>query len=392
MVKAQVATGGRGKAGGVRRAGSPEEAGRAAEAILGLTIKGHRVGRVLVVPASEVTAEYYLSFTLDRGARAFTAMACAEGGMEIEELAATRPGALARRVVDTEHGFGEPDARELAAAAGFPADVTDDVVGVLLGLWETFTEEDALLVEVNPLARDAGGAQWLGLGIEAAGDGGYARALTEREQAAQQEALTDAIARFDVVISTALVPGRPAPVLVTAEAVRWMRPGGVVVDLAAEAGGNCALSVPGEVVTREGVTIAAPLNLPATMPEHASELYARNVLALLELLAQHAAHAADVGHQRDSRDRAARRPGADRERGHRAAQRPAARRGDRLRHDQRGRRVPGHRPDARHVQVARGRPGPRRRGRRERRRRDGAPWLASSTFSTSSRSPCSSPA
>jgi NAD(P) transhydrogenase subunit alpha len=126
------------------------------------------------------------------------------------------------------------------------------------------------------------GAQWLELGVQAAGEGGYARALTEEEQAEQQRRLTEAISGFDVVITTALVPGRPAPRLVTAEAVRRMRPGSVVVDLAGEAGGNCELTVPGETVVRHDVTIASPLNLPATMPEHASELYARNVAALLE--------------------------------------------------------------------------------------------------------------
>ena len=126
------------------------------------------------------------------------------------------------------------------------------------------------------------GAQWLELGVEAAGDGGYARALTTEEQAEQQRRLTEAISGFDVVITTALVPGRPAPRLVTAEAVRRMRPGSVVVDLAGEAGGNCELTVPGETVVRHAVTIASPLNLPATMPEHSSELYARNVAALLE--------------------------------------------------------------------------------------------------------------
>jgi H+-translocating NAD(P) transhydrogenase subunit alpha len=126
------------------------------------------------------------------------------------------------------------------------------------------------------------GAQWLELGVQAAGEGGYARALTEEEQAEQQQRLTEAISGFDVVITTALVPGRPAPRLVTAEAVRRMRPGSVVVDLAGESGGNCELTVPGETVVRHEVTIAAPLNLPASMPEHASELYARNVAALLE--------------------------------------------------------------------------------------------------------------
>jgi NAD(P) transhydrogenase subunit alpha len=126
------------------------------------------------------------------------------------------------------------------------------------------------------------GAQWLELGVQAAGDGGYARALSPEEQAEQQHRLTEAMSGFDVVITTALVPGRPAPRLVTAEAVRRMRSGSVVVDLAGEAGGNCELTVPGETVVRHGVTIASPLNLPATMPEHASELYSRNVAALLE--------------------------------------------------------------------------------------------------------------
>jgi H+-translocating NAD(P) transhydrogenase subunit alpha len=128
------------------------------------------------------------------------------------------------------------------------------------------------------------GATWLDLGIEAAGEGGYARELSEEERARQQQALTDAIKGFDVVITTALVPGRAAPRLVTAEAVEGMKPGSVVVDLAGEAGGNCELTEPGEVVVRHDVTIASPLNLPATMPEHASQLYARNVLALLELM------------------------------------------------------------------------------------------------------------
>ncbi|WP_214402177.1 Re/Si-specific NAD(P)(+) transhydrogenase subunit alpha [Pseudonocardia lacus] len=128
------------------------------------------------------------------------------------------------------------------------------------------------------------GAQWLDLGIDAAGEGGYARELTDDEQAQQQKRLEEAITGFDVVITTALVPGRKAPTLVTATAVEGMRPGSVVVDLAGEAGGNCELTEPGEVVVKHDVTIASPLNLPATMPEHASELYARNVSALLELM------------------------------------------------------------------------------------------------------------
>ena len=128
------------------------------------------------------------------------------------------------------------------------------------------------------------GAQWLNLGIDAAGEGGYARELTEEERAQQQKALEEAITGFDVVITTALVPGRPAPRLVTAAAVEGMKPGSVVVDLAGETGGNCELTEPGETVVKHDVTIASPLNLPATMPEHASELYSKNITALLELM------------------------------------------------------------------------------------------------------------
>jgi H+-translocating NAD(P) transhydrogenase subunit alpha len=127
------------------------------------------------------------------------------------------------------------------------------------------------------------GAQWLDLGLEASGEGGYARELTEEERARQQQALTDAIKGFDVVITTALVPGRPAPKLVTAEAVEGMKPGSVIVDLAGEAGGNCELTEPGKTVVRHDVKIISPLNLPAGMAEHSSQLFARNVLALLDL-------------------------------------------------------------------------------------------------------------
>jgi len=126
--------------------------------------------------------------------------------------------------------------------------------------------------------------------VEGSGDaeaaGGYARELTEDEQQAQRQALADQIARSDAVITTALVPGRPAPKLITADAVARMKPGSVIVDLAGEAGGNCELAKPGETYVTDGaVTIATPLNLPASMPEHASQLYGRNVLSLLELMA-----------------------------------------------------------------------------------------------------------
>src|ERR1700754_2084431 len=139
------------------------------------------------------------------------------------------------------------------------------------------------------------GAQWLDVGIDAAGEGGYARELTDAERAQQQQALEKAISGFDIVITTALVPGRPAPRLVTAAAVEAMKPGSVVVDLAGETGGNCELTEPGQVVVKHDVTIASPLNLPATMPEHASELYSKNITALLELLIKDGKLAPDFG-------------------------------------------------------------------------------------------------
>ena len=139
--------------------------------------------------------------------------------------------------------------------------------------------------DVRPVVREqieSLGANWLDLGVvgeETAG--GYAAELTEEQQRQQQEGLEARLPEFDVVITTALIPGRPAPKLIPASAVAAMRPGSVVVDLAAEAGGNCELTEPGEEVVREGVTIVGPTNLPSTMPFHASQLYARNVSALL---------------------------------------------------------------------------------------------------------------
>jgi H+-translocating NAD(P) transhydrogenase subunit alpha len=124
----------------------------------------------------------------------------------------------------------------------------------------------------------------LDIGADAEAEGGYARELTEEEQQRQQDALNEALSGFDAVITTALIPGRPAPKLVTAKGVQNMHPGSVIVDLAGEAGGNCELSRPGETVVEHDVTIVAPLNLPSTMAEHASQLYARNIQSLLELM------------------------------------------------------------------------------------------------------------
>jgi H+-translocating NAD(P) transhydrogenase subunit alpha len=142
--------------------------------------------------------------------------------------------------------------------------------------------------DVRPEAADhvrSVGASWLDVGgVDAAGEGGYARELTDSERGAQQAALATAIGTFDAVITTAAIPGRKAPTLVTAEAVSHMRPGSVIVDLAADSGGNCELSRPGEVRIEHSVTIVAPLLLAASLPEHASQLYARNVQALLELM------------------------------------------------------------------------------------------------------------
>jgi H+-translocating NAD(P) transhydrogenase subunit alpha len=143
--------------------------------------------------------------------------------------------------------------------------------------------------DVRPVVREqveSLGASFLDLGVvgeETAG--GYARELSPEEQQRQQEALEQRIPDYDAVITTALVPGRPAPKLIPAAAVAAMRSGSVIVDLAAEAGGNCALTEPGEEVEREGVTIVGFTNLPSSMPAHASQLYSRNVTALLTHLA-----------------------------------------------------------------------------------------------------------
>jgi NAD(P) transhydrogenase subunit alpha len=143
--------------------------------------------------------------------------------------------------------------------------------------------------DVRPVVREqieSLGANWLDLGVTGGeAEGGYARELTAEEMQAQQQALEARIGDFDVVITTAAVPGRAAPKIIPASAVKAMRPGSVIVDLAAETGGNCELTEPGEIVEREGVTLIGVTNLPSSMPLHASTLYARNVQALLLHLA-----------------------------------------------------------------------------------------------------------
>ncbi|HEY2074584.1 MAG TPA: Re/Si-specific NAD(P)(+) transhydrogenase subunit alpha [Gaiellaceae bacterium] len=143
--------------------------------------------------------------------------------------------------------------------------------------------------DVRPVVREqieSLGANWLDLGVTGAeAEGGYARELTPKEMQAQQAALEARIGEFDAVVTTAAVPGRAAPKIIPASAVRTMRPGAVIVDLAAETGGNCELTVPGEIAVRDGVTLVGLTNLPSTMPYHASMLYSRNVQALLLHLA-----------------------------------------------------------------------------------------------------------
>jgi succinyl-CoA synthetase beta subunit len=157
VVKAQVKTGGRGKAGGVRIARTPDEARDVAERILGMDIKGHPVHRVLVDPGAQIDEEYYVSFLLDRTNRTFLSMASYEGGMEIEQLAAERPDALARVPVDPLAGVDAAKAAEIVGAARFPDAVAGQVAEILVELWQAFVGADATLVEVNPLAKLADG-------------------------------------------------------------------------------------------------------------------------------------------------------------------------------------------------------------------------------------------
>jgi succinyl-CoA synthetase beta subunit len=158
IVKAQVHTGGRGKAGGVQLAGTPAEARGKADAILGMDIKGHTVHRVLVAAAADIAEEYYFSFLLDRTNRAFLAMASLEGGVEIEQIAVEKPEALAKIPIDPLAGVDAAKAAEIVAAARFPAEVAGAVAETIVQLWDVFVGEEATLVEVNPLVRDAQGA------------------------------------------------------------------------------------------------------------------------------------------------------------------------------------------------------------------------------------------
>jgi NAD(P) transhydrogenase subunit alpha len=165
-----------------------------------------------------------------------------------------------------------------AGVAGLQAIATARRLGAVV---QGFDVRAAVKEQVESL-----GAHFLefDLGGDLEGAGGYAKELTPEQQALQQELMAEAIGKVDVVITTALVPGRRAPILVTEKAVELMKPGSVIVDLAGEAGGNCELSEPGQSVVRHDVKILAPLNVPSTMAEHASQLYARNIQSLLELM------------------------------------------------------------------------------------------------------------
>jgi len=157
VVKAQVKTGGRGKAGGVKVAKTADDAEAAAQAILGLDIKGHVVKRVMVAAGADIKQEYYFSVLLDRANRTYLALCSYEGGMEIEQLAEERPEALARVAVDPAVGITLDKAREIAVAAKFPAELVEKVAPVFVTLYGVYTAEDATLVEVNPLVLTGAG-------------------------------------------------------------------------------------------------------------------------------------------------------------------------------------------------------------------------------------------
>jgi succinyl-CoA synthetase beta subunit len=153
VVKAQVKVGGRGKAGGVKLAADPDDAVAKAGEILGMDIKGHTVHRVLIAPTADIAEEYYFSFLVDRAARQYLCIASTEGGVEIEVTAHENPDAIARIGIDPLIGVDDAKAREIVAATGFGDDIADEAAEVIKKLWTVFVEEDASLVEVNPLVK-----------------------------------------------------------------------------------------------------------------------------------------------------------------------------------------------------------------------------------------------
>ncbi|MGH3386908.1 MAG: ADP-forming succinate--CoA ligase subunit beta [Nocardioidaceae bacterium] len=162
VVKAQVKTGGRGKAGGVKLAADPDDAVAKAGEILGMDIKGHTVHRVLLAPTADIAEEYYFSFLVDRANRNHLCIASIEGGIEIEEVAKTNPDAVAKVSIDPGVGVDDAKAAEIVAATRFPAEVADEAKELIKKLWDVFVKEDATLVEVNPLVRlEEGGLEAL---------------------------------------------------------------------------------------------------------------------------------------------------------------------------------------------------------------------------------------
>src|SRR5690554_1157931 len=157
VVKAQVKVGGRGKAGGVKLAHSPAEAEAAAQAILGMDIKGHTVHRVMIAAGAKIAEEFYFSVLLDRAERRYLAMCSVEGGMDIEELAVERPDALAKVAVDPLVGIDAAKAKEIVDLAGFAEELKSKVADVIQKLWGVYANEDTTLVEVNPLVRTEDG-------------------------------------------------------------------------------------------------------------------------------------------------------------------------------------------------------------------------------------------
>ena len=157
VVKAQVKTGGRGKAGGVKLADGPDEADAKASQILGMDIKGHTVQKVLIAQASDIAQEYYLSYLVDRAGRQFMSICSVEGGVEIEDVAHTNPEAVARIGIDPLVGVDRAKAAEIVQAGRLPAEAADGAVELAERLWAVFTDEDATLVEVNPLVLTVDG-------------------------------------------------------------------------------------------------------------------------------------------------------------------------------------------------------------------------------------------
>jgi NAD(P) transhydrogenase subunit alpha len=230
--------------------------------------------------ASTIAIELVPRITRAQSMDALSSQATAAGYRAVLYAASTLPRFFP--LLMTAAGTVKP-ARVLvlgAGVAGLQAIATSRRLGAVV---TGFDVRPAVKEQVESL-----GARFLELDLGAADTetaGGYAKELDEDAHRREQELVTGAVADADVVITTALIPGRAAPVLVTDEAVAQMRPGSVIVDLAAEAGGNCALTAPGQIVERHGVTIIGTLNLPSTMAQHASQLYSKNVQSLVKLLA-----------------------------------------------------------------------------------------------------------